>query len=491
METVSAPHGVEVKKGDRFEFGKNWRRFLSTLNEQKIALAEQSLKRFLDADRLDGKTFLDVGSGSGLYSLAARRLGAHVRSFDFDPKSVACTKELRHRFFPHDEDWVIECGSILDREFLDRLGEFDIVYSWGVLHHTGAMRKALENVKQLVKSDGQLYIAIYNDLGEVTDEWREIKRTYNHVPYVLRLPYALRIIVPAEMEAILTHLRRKDLGAYVRKWTEYPAQARGMSKWYDWIDWIGGFPYECATIEQIVDFFGADGFALELLGSRGAGIGCNEFVFRRTAARGVVLDNPLPQSRLLWRQFGRRLSGPIMRTAAGYLAKAPDLHDPDASSTWVLFCNGQLAGTAELGDAPDAIVVAPSDWTQEAVDATHFAVIRGTVRLIDLESVSMYTGFMYGASFPDLVSLADNRTPSGDTSPVFVYEGSDQLEFPHSLHDQIVRYGAGRFSHWGEDVLFSTSDNTDPRTNGRVYRLVIADRSPGQAEGAPKLLMMP
>jgi hypothetical protein len=140
-----------------------------------------------------------------------------------------------------------------------------------------------------------------------------------------------------------------------------------MSKWYDWIDWIGGYPYESATLEQIVDFYGKDGFALEVLGSRASGIGCNEFVFRRKSGRGEALDNPLPQSRLLWRQYGRRLSGPFLRTAAGYLAKLPDAHDRMHSTPSVLFQNGQLAGAAELTDAAGTIVVAPPDWSQEAV----------------------------------------------------------------------------------------------------------------------------
>src|SRR5215216_2268672 len=173
--SVSAQHASEVNRGERFEFGKNWRRFLSTLTDEKIVVAEQSLQTFLNTDRLDGKTFLDVGSGSGLFSLAARRLGAKVRSFDYDPNSVACTKELRRRYFPNDNSWWIEQGSVLDRELLSSLGEFDIVYSWGVLHHTGAMWEALGNIKRLVKSGGQLFVAIYNDLGNITDEWRRIK----------------------------------------------------------------------------------------------------------------------------------------------------------------------------------------------------------------------------------------------------------------------------------------------------------------------------
>src|SRR5688500_2763920 len=111
-------HAIEVKKGDRFEFGKNWRRFLATLNLEKILLAERSLQAALQRPRLDGNTFLDIGSGSGLFSLAARRLGAKVCSFDYDPGSVACASTLRRRYFPDDANWTIKQGSALDRDFL-------------------------------------------------------------------------------------------------------------------------------------------------------------------------------------------------------------------------------------------------------------------------------------------------------------------------------------------------------------------------------------
>lgn len=113
----------------RFAFGDNWARFPTVLDDERIEEAERSLREMLQVERLDGKRFLDIGSGSGLPSLAARRLGAKVHSFDYDPQSVACTVELRRRYFPEDTHWVVERGSALDGSYLESLGTFDIVYS--------------------------------------------------------------------------------------------------------------------------------------------------------------------------------------------------------------------------------------------------------------------------------------------------------------------------------------------------------------------------
>ena len=280
---VAEQHGREVASGDRFEFGKNWSAFLSVLDDERIDTAVNSLKAMLEVDTLEGKTFLDIGSGSGLFSLAARKLGAKVHSFDFDSNSFACTQELRNRYFPNDPNWRVEQGSALEPEYLKSLGKFDIVYSWGVLHHTGQMWNALENAVIPTQQGGKLFIAIYNDTGNQAKRWHWIKKTYCRLPGLLKTPFAVLTILPEETKRFAGSLLRLNPGEYIRSWTHYKG-SRGMNHWYDIIDWVGGFPYEVASVDEIFEFYKARGFNLTKVKSGGVGLGCNEFVFEKASA---------------------------------------------------------------------------------------------------------------------------------------------------------------------------------------------------------------
>jgi 2-polyprenyl-6-hydroxyphenyl methylase/3-demethylubiquinone-9 3-methyltransferase len=280
----------EVTERKRFNFGENWNRFLTILDEGRIQEAEKSLKQMLEAETLDGKLFLDIGCGSGLFSLAAKRLGAKVHSFDYDSLSVACTEELKHRYFPSDGSWTIEQGNVLDLGYLSSLGKYDIVYSWGVLHHTGNMWVALENVIPLLDDGGKLFISIYNDQGILSKFWKKVKKFYNASPIPMKMLVILWVGAFLQTSSAFLRLFQGQNPLPFKYWAE-KKKSRGMSVWYDLVDWVGGYPFEVAKPEEIFDFYRKNGFTLVKLRTCGGGLGCNEFVFireRRSIAKNYI-----------------------------------------------------------------------------------------------------------------------------------------------------------------------------------------------------------
>lgn len=282
--SASAQQPASSASEERFGFGENWADFAAEMPVERIDAARGSLSEMLGEDAVDGRSVLDIGSGSGLFSLAAVQLGAQrVHSFDFDPQSVATTERIRDSFAP-EAPWSVERGSVLDHEYMDALGEWDVVYSWGVLHHTGAMWEAIEAAMGRVRPGGRLFIAIYNDQGARSRAWTWVKRTYNRLPPPLRRLYLLAFMIPLELKQIAKYTLRLRPLEYVRLWRSAAYYERGMSYWHDIVDWVGGYPFEVATPEAVFEFCHARGFELQRLRTCGGSHGLNEFVFVRAGA---------------------------------------------------------------------------------------------------------------------------------------------------------------------------------------------------------------
>jgi len=270
----------------RFEFGKNWKSFLAALGAEQIDAAEASLRELLDVPTLAGKRFIDLGCGSGLFSLAAHRLGAEVVSIDFDPKCVACTESLQYQYGTAEPAWLIRRGSVLDKSLMESLGKADVVYSWCVLHHTGDLWRAIDLAAQRTEPGGLFCIAVYNDQGAASQRWLAVKRAYHAMPSWLRPVWVAAIAGIYEFKFAMVRGLRLQNPLPLRDWRS-KRDDRGMSVWYDWVDWVGGLPFQPATPVTIESRLGELGFTLVKSQLVGKGWGCNEFVFRQVTGQAL------------------------------------------------------------------------------------------------------------------------------------------------------------------------------------------------------------
>jgi 2-polyprenyl-6-hydroxyphenyl methylase/3-demethylubiquinone-9 3-methyltransferase len=277
--------------GAHFQFGENWSQLVQRIDENHLRYAISDISTFMGRDSLEGLSFLDVGCGSGLSSLAAFRLGARpVTSVDIDPKNIDNVLSLKRKFGVVDGgSWTERVASIVNPGDVGALPTADIVYSWGVLHHTGAMWEAIENCIRLVRPNGYLYLMLYRDalLGPA---WRSAKRFYTQsgpvTKFVIRNGFASFLVL-----GMLAKLKNP-----IRSIRSYPEKgSRGMEWYIDITDWVGGYPFEYASYTEVCDFVTARGFEIANikpkpevaprfhLGYRG--MGSFQYLFRRTAVR--------------------------------------------------------------------------------------------------------------------------------------------------------------------------------------------------------------
>ncbi|MEY2571583.1 MAG: hypothetical protein QOE63_1933, partial [Acidimicrobiaceae bacterium] len=181
------------------------------------------------------------------------------------------------------DTWTVTAGSILDDQLVAELEPADIVYSWGVLHHTGDMWKAIRNAAKLVKPGGRFVIAIYNRADAprffTSERWQAIKRFYNHSPRPVQVAMELGYRGAHAANKLRQFQNPRRVAAEYR-------HSRGMALKTDLIDWLGGYPYEFATVEEIVRFcedeLGLRKTRVDAVAPRDTAN--NEFVFDRPAS---------------------------------------------------------------------------------------------------------------------------------------------------------------------------------------------------------------
>jgi predicted RNA methylase len=263
-----------------FSFGENWSHYAEKIDEARIEEAEKSLIRLVGRENIEGKTFLDIGCGSGLFSLAAVRLGAKkLLAVDLDPKSVETTRKTLSRYAPGG-NWDVQNISVFNLH-AEKLGVFDVVYSWGVLHHTGAMYQAITKAATMVAPGGMISLALYGKTP-FCGMWRIEKRIYS------KSPKWFQKVIEA-CYTMLVRIRLALKGESLKKRREKYWEQRGMDTYHDMRDWLGGYPYESISPEEAMTFMRGLGFdqvrsftepCIGLLGA-----GCDEYSFIRTATK--------------------------------------------------------------------------------------------------------------------------------------------------------------------------------------------------------------
>ena len=272
---MSKQPALVAEKQEAFSFGKNWAAFIEKhFNEERVRIAREQLLAFLELPNLAGKSFLDIGCGSGLSSLAAWEAGAaQVVSFDVDPDSVRTTERVRH-MNGAPKNWRVLEGSVLDREFLASLEPADIVYSWGVLHHTGRMWEALRNAAGCLKPGGLFFIALYLTTPR-SAHWLEVKKRYNRAPAWRKRWMECHYIVRHTIVPNL--IRGRNPFRLIRNYKSN----RGMDFLTDVRDWLGGYPYGDASIAEVLRFCRRE-LGLNLININPSG-GMVEYLFEKPA----------------------------------------------------------------------------------------------------------------------------------------------------------------------------------------------------------------
>jgi hypothetical protein len=208
--------------------------------------------------------------------VSAAESGANVFGIDVDKENIMALEKTRMAM-DYTQAPEVCVVSILDQSFVrQHEHQFDIVHSWGVLHHTGNMTKAIENACLLVSDNGNFICSIYNRHWS-SPLWKIIKWCYN--------------VFPAPIQKVVVGIMYPVI--YLSKWIvtrkDPKAMERGMDFFHNVVDWVGGYPYEYATADEIKSLVTRQGFKILRIIPAKVPTGCNEFVFKKLNAHMIPL----------------------------------------------------------------------------------------------------------------------------------------------------------------------------------------------------------
>jgi 2-polyprenyl-6-hydroxyphenyl methylase/3-demethylubiquinone-9 3-methyltransferase len=213
-----------LKDNGIFSFGFNWESYVDMImNEDIIERHKKDLDSIYKSFNLDirGLDVIDIGSGSGLSSVCFERLGAKsITSLDIDKHSYNATLLTKNKFGNGSSKW-----DVINKSVLDGIeNKYDLVYSWGVLHHTGNMFQAINIASNAVRDGGYFHVALYID-GPTYLTHLKTKQKFASLDRDEKIDYLLNY-----------------LGGSGNDW--FIPDNRGMMKFHDALDWLGGLPYE-------------------------------------------------------------------------------------------------------------------------------------------------------------------------------------------------------------------------------------------------------
>tara|TARA_B100001063_G_C16709692_1_gene527317 strand:+ start:122 stop:1153 length:1032 start_codon:yes stop_codon:yes gene_type:complete len=220
-------------------YGKLWKeRFLDFSLDQTKFLKKLLNKLDFDIKKIKGKKILDMGCGSGRFTSAFAKLGAKkVYGVDLGSDGISVAKKLTKKF--NIKNATFKNASVLNMPFKNNY--FDFVFCKGVLHHTGNLKRGLDEFIRMIKINGYGYLYLYGRGGIFWYSRKKMRKIMKIIPHefsinVLKLygmPAERTIFVDTWYVPIEEHVSKRYLENYLKernlKFEKYSKSSKPLS----------------------------------------------------------------------------------------------------------------------------------------------------------------------------------------------------------------------------------------------------------------------